>query len=683
MNGILSLPQSRQQSLPARAAVLDRALSLMPRMPRAEGLDAAVHKQLGYWHRWRLLAAAGELARQGDAALAACEAMSVLTDEALSVRLKALRNPLRLDPAEGKGLLTEALGGVGQMALRRLGLQPYPVQFMGALVLHRGQLAEMATGEGKTLTVGLAGVLAGFSGRTCHIITANDYLARRDAEEMTPLYHACGLSVSSIVSVLEQAERPARYACDVVYLTAKELLADYLRDEIGPGSREQRTQAAFLAWLHGVTGARPAGRLLVRGLHTAIVDEADSILIDEAVMPLILSAPRESRGLAAAVMAVSSLADTLVDGEDYSSEIQGRTVRLHPSAMDRLARIARDMPAVWSPVQRREELLRQALLVRLFFKPGHQYVVQDGKVVLLDEFTGRMTPGRSLTAGLHQAIEAHEGLEVTDPNESLTQMSFQAFFSRFRKVAGCTGTAWEAAAELWCVYGLQVVRIPEHRPRQTIYRTPVVKRTAADKWQAIAQEVLHEHALGRPVLVGVRSVNASEALAATLRNAGCAVRVLNALTHEQEAAIVREAGQAGVITIATNMAGRGTDIRLGHGVVECGGLHVIVAEINESSRVDRQLAGRCGRQGDPGSVSVYLSLEDDLALRRLSGTLRGILSVLMDRSVRWLGLAAQRVFRWAQACAEDEAFARRWSVLKADEWMRSALPFEGQGRRSS
>jgi preprotein translocase subunit SecA len=230
---------------------------------------------------------------------------------------------------------------------------------------------------------------------------------------------------------------------------------------------------------------------------------------------------------------------------------------------------------------------------------------------------------------------------------------------------------------------LLVVRIPEHRRRQTVYRTPVITRSGSAKWQAVLEEVLTEHGLGRPVLVGVRSVNASEVLADSLRKAGCTVRVLNALTHAQEAEIIRQAGQAGTITIATNMAGRGTDIRLGHGVAERGGLHVIVAEINESVRVDRQLAGRCGRQGDPGSVSIYLSLDDELAVRLLPDSLRSLLSVLVGRSVRGLSLAAQRAFRWAQARVEAEAFARRWSVLKADEWMRSALPFEGQGRRTS
>ncbi|MBF0098729.1 MAG: hypothetical protein HQM05_15505, partial [Magnetococcales bacterium] len=314
MNGSsLSLPLRPQA--PLLATPLERVTSLRPLRPRAEGLEVLAQQLMGYWQRWRSPVA--ELAQQGQASLRACDALSICTDEALQERLKALRSQLRLDPVTGKGVLVQTLGCVGQMALRHLGLKPYPVQFMGALALHRGLLAEMATGEGKTLTVGLAGVLAGFTGRTCHIITANDYLAQRDAQEMARLYDACDLSVSSIVTTMEQPERALHYAADVVYLTAKELLADYLRDEMGSGARGQRRQAAFQAWLNGGAEAQASGRVLVRGVHTAIVDEADSILIDEAVTPLILSAPRESRSLAEAVLLVSRLADTLVEGEDY------------------------------------------------------------------------------------------------------------------------------------------------------------------------------------------------------------------------------------------------------------------------------------------------------------------------------------------------------------------------------
>ena len=661
--------------------LLPTACSLKPMAPRLEGLDAWVHQWLGRWKRWRLQRQ--DLHAQAQAALRLCEAMSALDDEALSQQLQASQACLRRDPAKARGQLLQALALAGQIARRSLGLQPYAVQFLGALAIHQGHLAEMATGEGKTLTVGLAAVLAGWSARPCHVITANDYLAQRDAQEMQPLFLACGLSVASVHAQVEPGERPGCYAHDVVYLTAKELLADYLRDDIGSGSMRQREQAAFQAWLggHGTPGSSAAsvsGCLLVRGLHTAIVDEADSILIDEAVTPLILAAPRESRGLAEAVAAVAVLADRLVQGSDYRVQTNARSVFLLPSGLDQLTEVAHTIPVVWRPAARREELLRQALLVRHFFLPGHQYVVHEDEIVLLDEFTGRMTPGRALTAGLHQAIEAHEGVTFTDPNESLTQMSFQAFFSRFAKLCGCTGTAHEAADELWRVYGVQVLHIPTHRPRQTQYRSPAVMPRTEDKWQAIAQEVRAEHAKGRPVLVGVRSVAASLELAGRLQDLP-EVQVLNALNHQHEAQIVAAAGQPGRVTLATHMAGRGTDIRLGEGVALRGGLHVIVAEINESARVDRQLAGRCGRQGDPGSVSTYYALDDALAERMLTPWLRRSLMTMAERSSPALGWTTQQVFRWAQRQTEAHAFARRWSVLKADEWMRSALPFQEVG----
>lgn len=662
------------------ALALPRACTLAPLGKLPEGLDAWSDGMRGRLLRWRT--SSKPLAVQAQLVLAACQALDTASDAQLQQQLTDARAWIRLDPLNAKTHLSQALATIGQVARRTLGLQPYAVQYMGALAIQRGMLAEMATGEGKTLTVCLAGVLAGFSGRPCHVITANDYLAERDAREMATLYQACGLSVASVVSSLAPETRPGLYAADVVYLTAKELLADYLKDTLTQGPPEQRARDSFRQWLDA-TDARASltkeRQLLVRGLHTAIVDEADSILIDEAVTPLILSAPRKSRGLTEAVLVVSDLAQTLQPGIDFESEIQSRLIVLLEAGVQRLDQMAAHIPALWRPAPRREELLRQALMVRHFFRPGHQYLVQDGKVVLLDEFTGRMTPGRTLTAGLHQAIEAKEALEISDPNESLTQMSFQAFFRRFRRLAGSTGTAWEAAQELWSVYRLNVVRIPTHRPRLTHYRAPLVVDDEAQKWAAITREVLQECARGRPVLVGVRSVQSSEQLAASLTAAGCPVRVLNALAHAEEAEIVANAGQAGSVTIATNMAGRGTDIRLGQGVAERGGLHVIVAESNESARIDRQLAGRCARQGDPGSVTSCLCLSDDLAHRLMPHAVRTLLRTRLPRATVLSGLLARQAFRWSQVRAEREAFAQRWSVLRSDDWMDSALPFTGQG----
>jgi preprotein translocase subunit SecA len=656
-----------------REARLPPACTLAPLEQLPEGLDA----QATRWQGWLRRHSGTErgLWASARAAAQACADLDGASDDVLTHALMQARAHLCLDPLQAKGQLAAALGAVGQMARRTMGMSPYTVQYMGALALHQGLLAEMATGEGKTLTVAMAGVLAGLTGRPCHVLTVNDYLAQRDADSMRALYQACGVSVQSVTAEVESVERGACYGADVVYLTAKELLADHLRDQLALQAGRGPQQWDFQCWLSEAgtsASAMATDRLQWRGLHTAIVDEADSILVDEAVTPLILAAPRDSRGLAQAVQRISEFANSLQREVDYQVVLRAQAILLQDSARAGLAQLTAELPEVWRPAPRREELLRQALLVRHFYHAGEHYLLQDGEVVLLDTFTGRLTPGRSLTAGLHQAIEAFEGVSITEPNESLTQMSFQAFFRRFRRLCGCSGTVWEAADELWGVYGLQVVRIPTHRPRIVFERSPQLMPDQSSKWQAVVADAVTEIERGRPVLVGVRSVTASETLAQHLRAAGLLPQVLNALSHAQEADIIAQAGQPGRVTIATNMAGRGTDIRLGEGVAERGGLHVIIAEINDSARVDRQLAGRCGRQGDPGSVSLYLSLDDPLAERQLGAVWHRLLR-LMPRH-RWAAYA----FRRAQIQAELESFARRLSVLRNDDWMASALPFESR-----
>jgi preprotein translocase subunit SecA len=639
-----------------------------------EGADILAHWVRGRWRRRS--SHARRLARESRRCLAYCEQLAGLDEASFQERLEGARALVRSDPREAKGRLAEALAVVGEAAFRTRGMRPYVVQFMGALALHRGWLAEMATGEGKTLTASLAGVLAGWSGRATHVVTSNDYLAHRDAEEMSPLYARCGLTVASVVAAMKPEERLPSYRADVVYLTAKELLADFLRDQLAARAGQDPRRIALRRWLGTLAPDARAPQLLVRGLHNAIVDEADSVLIDEAVTPLILSAPRPALGLTEAVLLMKDVADQLQETRDYEVMRRTRTVRLRDGAREAAAAVASQLPAVWRMAPRREELLRQALTVRHLILPGHQYVIEEGEVVLLDEFTGRMTPGRTLTAGLHQAIEAREGVEVTDPNESLGQMSFQGFFRRFPRLSGTTGTGREAADEFWKIYRLGVMPIPTHRPRITRVSSPRLFRSAHAKWQAVAEQVARLHARGQPVLVGVRSVEASETIAALLTDRGLPFELLNAVRHAEEARIVARAGEPGRITIATNMAGRGTDIRLGEGVDRLGGLHVIVAEINESGRIDRQLAGRCGRQGDPGSVTVFLSLEDGLARRFLPAAARLLLAFASALRLPGRPALARALFRYAQRRAEADAFGRRRSVLKSDDWLDSALPFE-------
>ena len=648
------------------------------RQPQAlpDGLDACVDRWIGRWQRRPVLAR--RLREQARQTAALCVSLQALDEAAREQALALVREALMRDPVHAQGRLVEALAWVGLLAEQTLGMRPYEVQFMGALALHHGHLAEMATGEGKTLTVGLAAVLAGWSGRPCHVVTANDYLAERDAEHLAPLFNAAGLSVGSVHAGVDVEQRPSAYDADVVYVTPKDLLADHLRDQMAARQGVPPARARLHRWL-GLP-VQNSSCALVRGLHTAIVDEADSVFIDEAVTPLILSARRPALGLDDAVRRMATLAAELQPGIDFERQPRVRQVRLLDAARQRLATIADELPAVWRPAPRREELLSQALQVRHFFRAGQQYLVHEDEVVLLDEATGRMTPGRTLTAGLHQAIEAFEGLAISEPNEAMSQMSFQAFFRAFARLSGCSGTGWEAADEIWQVYRLRVVRIPTHRPRQTRYWPAQWLSDDATKWQAVATQVRALQEQGRAVLVGVRSVHASEQLAQVLRGQGLEVAVLNAEAHAEEAAIVACAGEPGRITIATNMAGRGTDVRLHPDVAKTGGLHVVVAEVNDSARVDRQLAGRCGRQGDPGSVSTLVSAQDLLVQRFWGRGWTALVAQLHARSPRLGAWCLTQLVAWAQRRSEADAFARRLSVLKADEWMAQALPFQGGGR---
>lgn len=659
------LPQGLQ---PMRAS--------LPRLQKLpQNLDAWVHRMHG--RHARRAALPRQLAQLAAQCTQRCAALDALDEAALDSCLDEVRRALRRDPADAKGQLVEALAVVGQLSCRALQLRPYTVQFMAALAMHRGHLAEMATGEGKTLTVALAAVLSGLSGRPCHVVTANDYLAQRDAEEMRGLFTRCGIRASFIVADLSPEERANAYDAEVVYVAPKELLADFLRDQLAFRTLPDPARQVFRRWLGVAADHAPsASQTLVRGLHSVIVDEADSVLIDEAVTPLILSMKRPSPGLSDAVQIVARVADTMQVDSHYVPEPRIRSVRLTEAAQSALAELEQILPPVWRAPARREALLRQALTARAFFRAGHQYLVIDGEVVLIDEFTGRLTPGRSLTAGLHQAIEAREGVAITDPNESLAQMSFQAFFRGFRRLAGCTGTAWETREELWQVYRLAVLRIPTHRPRRVEQHPPQLHVDKTGKWRALAQHLLDQKRKGRPVLVGVRSVSSSLALAEQCRALDVPVAVLNAEQHAEEAEIIALAAHPGQITIATNMAGRGTDIRLDDQVRSRGGLHVVIAETNESGRIDRQLAGRCGRQGDPGSVVVWYCLEDDVAGRFLPGWVCRTHKILYRLASTLAVSQAGWIFTWAQRRAERDAYRRRMAVLKSDDWLASALPFE-------
>lgn len=575
---------------------------------------------------------------------------------------------------ETRGDLDRAFALIREVAFRQLGQRPFAVQVAGAFAMEAGCVAEMATGEGKTLTATMPATVAGWRGLGCHLITVNDYLARRDAEWMALVYRFCGLSVAYIEQGMSPAERRRAYAADITYCTNKEVTADFLRDRLVLG-RLRDLPSVLLGQM--VDGASVTDRLVQRGLHYAIVDEADSVLVDEAVTPLIISGDAPNPDQIEAFEQAATLAAQLETPRDYHLDERYREIRLTAAGRKTLADIAAPLAGVWNGARRREELVVQALVAREHFACDRQYVIDNGKVVIVDEFTGRLMPDRTWRDGLHQAIEAKESVPVTPVKDTFARISFQRFFRLYRKLAGMTGTAAEAAQELWHIYRLPVVIIPTNRPCIRQHLPDRAYATTTAKWNAVVREMRRIHEVGRPILVGTRSVHASEHLSKLLTAEGFEHQVLNAVRHAEEARIVAEAGQRGRITVATNMAGRGTDIKLGRSVAGLGGLHVIATERHEAGRIDRQLFGRCARQGDPGSAQAFVCLEDELICRyagRIATALRRRYREC-DRALT--GLITQHAFGLAQRRAERFAYRQRQGVLRADDWLDESLGFAG------
>ncbi|MHC4882256.1 MAG: preprotein translocase subunit SecA [Planctomycetota bacterium] len=569
--------------------------------------------------------------------------------------------------------LDQAFALVREVAFRKIGEKPFPVQVAGGLGLHAGCVTEMATGEGKTLTATLPVTVAGWRGHGCHVITVNDYLAQRDAEWMEPVYKFCGLSVAYIQQQTPPDQRKQAYQADITYCTNKEVAADFLRDRLILGGMCGLTEALAA----NMTSSRPlTDRLLQRGLHYAVVDEADSILVDEAVTPLIISGEAPNAEQVESFSQAAGIAGKLNPPEDYQIDYQYREITLTPRGHDRVKQLTDQLGGLWSGHRRSMELIQQALTAKEFYTRDKHYLIEDDKVVIIDECTGRMMPDRSWRDGLHQAVEAKENVTVNPPKATFARISFQRFYRLYHKLCGMTGTASEAANEFWQIYHLPVVTIPTHRPCQRKKRDDIVLPTQQAKWNTIVEQIKRIHSTGQPILIGTRSVHASEHLSGLLKGADLSHQVLNAVYHRQESQIVAEAGQHGKITVATNMAGRGTDIKLGRGVAELGGLHVISAEPNESARIDRQLYGRSARQGDPGSAQGIFSLEDEVLLRH-AGKLSGYVGKRYADQHRITSAPVRHLLRYAQRAAERLAVRQRRNVLKTDHWLDEQLGFAG------
>jgi preprotein translocase subunit SecA len=612
-----------------------------------------------------------------------------LDDDAIRAKTAAFRDRF----AKGEtldDLLPEAFANAREAARRALGLRPFDVQLMGGIFLHRGNIAEMKTGEGKTLMATLPVYLNALTGRGVHVVTVNDYLARRDAEWMGLVYHALGLTVGVVVPGMAEDDKTAAYAADVTYATNNELGFDYLRDNM----------KSDLAQVHQ------------RDHYFAIVDEVDSILIDEARTPLIISGPSQDRS--DLYTAVDGLIPEL-SAEHYDLDEKARSTTLTEEGNEYVERRLGELgllpegAGLYDPESTTiVHHVTQALRAHVLFKRDKDYIVRNGEVMLIDEFTGRMMAGRRLSDGLHQAIEAKEGVTIKPENVTLASVTFQNYFRLYEKLAGMTGTAATEAEEFQEIYGLGVVEVPTNKPVIREDNDDQVFRTAREKYAAIVEEITRAHEAGQPILVGTTSIEKSEALAAMLKTAGVPHNVLNARYHEQEAKIIADAGRPGAVTIATNMAGRGTDIQLGGNVemrviealeaaekegghvdpaaarteveaevaeaksrvIAAGGLYVLATERHESRRIDNQLRGRSGRQGDPGRTNFYLSLEDDLMRIFGSDRLDSMLGKLGMKEGEaiihpWVNKALEK----AQGKVEARNFDIRKNLLKFDDVM--------------
>jgi preprotein translocase subunit SecA len=650
--------------------MLDQRIPLKP-LPR--GADAAW--DIGAGLAGRFVPRYKKIISRVEKVLALEEDFSRMTDASLkdtAAEVRVLFRCRRDRPAD----LERAFALVREVAVRQIGEKPFPVQVAGAFALKAGCIAEMATGEGKTLACTMPAAVFGWRGLGCHVVTVNDYLAKRDADWMGKIYRFCGLTVSYIEQAMKPADRRAAYLADVTYCTNKEVSADFLRDRLTLGT----VKGLGSALLEKITnsGRQITDRVVQRGLYCAIIDEADSVLVDEAVTPLIISGQAPNPEQVKAFVQAAEIAGKLERSADYNIDFRYREIELTDRGRQCIAELTKDLGGLWSGARRREEMIIEALTAGELYLRDKQYVVEDDKVVIVDEFTGRLMPDRHWRDGMHQAVEAKESVTINPPKDTYARISFQRFFRMYRKLAGMTGTAAEARNEFWQIYHLPVVVIPTNRPCIRKYLPEIVLTTEQAKWSRIVQEISAVHNTEKPVLVGTRSVRASEHLSGLLSEQNLEHQVLNAIYHRQEAQIVAQAGQPGRITVATNMAGRGTDIKLGRSVAELGGLHVIATERHESARVDRQLFGRCARQGDPGTAQAIVSLEDELIYRyaaNLAGLLKKRITAESHQDVSSKLTAG--LFRLAQNRAERIALRQRKSVLQTDHWLDEQLGFAG------
>jgi preprotein translocase subunit SecA len=622
------------------------------------GIQAKIAAALSGPTRWRLTnwasllpkieALEPELQQLGD---------PQLRKRSLSLRYRAKSGePLRR-------LMVEAYALVREAGRRTINMRHFDVQLLGGIAMFHRSIVEMQTGEGKTLVATLPLYLYALTGKGCHLATVNDYLARRDAQWMEPIYKALGLSVGVVETQMSQPQRRKAYECDITYGTAKEFGFDFLRDRL----LLRRIQEGQNDLLGGMLGKGPGGsneKPVQREGYFGLVDEADSILIDEARTPLIISAlPTDEERLAVECYKwSSSVIKQFVEDEDYDYDHEKRTAELTREGRQKVRLLPKPVAMDTVGMVNIYQYIERAILVDREYHHDRQYVVRDGEIVIVDEFTGRLAEGRKWRDGIHQAVEAKQGVEVTVATGQAARITVQDFFLRYENLAGMTGTAMGSARELRKIYRCHVLPIPTNRPSIRKQLPAMVFGTTEAKWAAVVEEIAELHNQGRPVLIGTRSIDKSEILSRLLEARKIEHQVLNANHIETEAEIVARAGFPRKVTVSTNMAGRGTDIKLDEGIAEMGGLHVICTEMHDSSRIDRQLIGRCGRQGDPGTYRQYIALDDDLLLAGLGPKKSEKLKNLGEKSAGSFD-SLHRLFRKAQKKVERRHFRQRKSLM--------------------
>ena len=659
--------------LRAAIDIAESALSAAPWVERAEirqsladrwllGLAGRFSVATSCWSVWWL--------RRFSARVLALETeFSALSEQALQQRVAQVSSDLRQAGLQ-RDVVANAFALVREATFRALGKRHFDVQIIGGRVMLDGQFAEMQTGEGKTLSALLPAATMALAGVPVHVVTVNEYLAARDADQLEPVYRLLGLSVGKVLPGQSPAERARAYNCRVTYCVNKELTFDYLRDRVETlaGRHGARAQVARLGVRHA-----PQSPPLTNGLWYALIDEADSIFVDEARTPLIISRSGSSCEAALESDAALALAHTLQEHVHFKLVTRDRRINLLDAGRQLLAQHRHpDLP---NPRIQRERLLAQALTALHCYALDRHYIVAEGKIQIVDEFTGRVMPDRAWEGGLHQLIERKEGLQATAPRETSARITYQRLFRRYLRLGGMSGTLSEASGELKAVLGVRVVRIPTYRPVLRRHLNTRLFACARQRDAAVLACAADMVAAGRAVLIGTRSVAASERIADLCRAAGLGLTLLNARQDADEAGIVSRAGQPGQLTVATNMAGRGTDIVLAASVLSAGGLHVILTEFHESRRIDRQLAGRAGRQGDPGSWQALVSLDDEIFTSQAPRLARWLGRRFPAEVPRWIAV----VLRWlSQAVAERQHAQTRRNTLGQEQRTDQLLAFAGR-----